>query len=60
MILDGDAMALYSSKLSEMSFKDIVQALRDEFTSKEQRNRLLRIWQKASLRDAMRNQPERS
>ena len=60
MILDGDAMALYSSKLSEMSFKDIVQALRDEFTSEEQRNRLLRIWQKASLRDAMRNQPERS
>jgi hypothetical protein len=60
MILDGDAMALYSSKLSRLSFKDIVQALRDEFTSEEQRNRLLRIWQKASLRDAMRNEPERS
>jgi hypothetical protein len=60
MILDGDAMALYSTKLCSMKFQDIVQALRDEFTSEEQRNRLLRVWQKASLRDAMRNEPEKS
>jgi hypothetical protein len=60
MILDGDAMALYSSKLCAMSFEIIVQALRDEFTSEEQRNRLLRIWQKASLRDSMRKEPQNS
>jgi hypothetical protein len=52
VILDGYAMALYSSKQCKIIFKNIVQGLRDEFTSEEQRNRLLRVWKKASLRAA--------
>jgi hypothetical protein len=60
MILDGDAMALYSSKLRAMNFEDIFQALRDEFTSEGQRNQLLQIWKNDSLRGAMRNEPDNS
>lgn len=61
MLLDGDAMAYYSQHLSgEQNFEKVLKALQDEFISEEQRNRLLRIWQRTSLLDSMKNSPEKS
>ena len=61
MILEGDAMKFYSEHLAgEINFEKIVAALIAEFTSEEQRNRLLRVWQRTSLVENMRNSPEKS
>ena len=61
MILEGDAMTFYSEHLAgEINFEKIVAALNAEFTSEEQRNRLLRVWQRTSLVENMRNRPEKS
>lgn len=61
MMLDGAATTLFSQKLAgESNFDRIVSGLEDEFTSEEKRNRLLRIWQKTSLREAMRSNPDKS
>ena len=61
MILEGDAMTFSSEHLAgEINFEKIVAALNAEFTSEEQRNRLLRVWQRTSLVENMRNSPEKS
>lgn len=62
VMLRDDALSYYSTTFrnSEASYGEIVNSLRKWFTSEEQRNRLLRIWQKASLSEAMRRQPMKS
>jgi hypothetical protein len=61
VMLDGDALSFFSAHLAGMqNFEAILQRLSDEYTSEEQRNRLLRIWQKTSLAASMRASPEKS
>ena len=61
IILDGDALSYFTENLrDELSFEEIVKRLHSEYTSEEQRNRLLRTWQKTSLVEMMRNSPDES
>jgi hypothetical protein len=61
MMLEGYALSFYPANVSGMKTVDeIVARLHQEYTSEEQRSRLLRYWQKMSLREEMRNHPEKS
>jgi hypothetical protein len=61
MMMDGDALSFYAANVSgTKTFDEIVARLHQEYTSEEQRSRLLRDWQKTSLREEMRNHPEKS
>jgi hypothetical protein len=47
MMLDGDALSFYAANVSgTKTFDEIVARLHQEYTSEEQRSRLLRDWQK--------------
>jgi hypothetical protein len=61
LILESSTLAFYTTKLPKMaSYEDKIKIHRDEFTSEERRNRLLRMWQGMSLRSEMGKHPEKS
>lgn len=62
IMLRDDALSFYSTTFrnKNASYVEIVNRLREWFTSEEQRNGLLRVWQRASLSKAMRNKPNKS
>jgi hypothetical protein len=60
-MLDGDALVFYSANIPiDAPYEQKIKMLQDEYTSEEQRNRLLRIWQRTSLLNEMRNNPGKS
>lgn len=61
-MLRDDVLSYYSTNFrnTNSSYDTIAKNLREWFTSEEQRNRLLRIWQRASLSESMRLEPEKS
>jgi hypothetical protein len=60
-MLDGDALVFYTANIPiDAPYEQKIKMLQDEYTSEEQRNRLLRIWQRTSLLNEMRNNPGKS
>ena len=61
VMLSGPALAYYASHLKDAkTYDEVVDGLISAYTSEEQRSRLLREWQTASLTAWMRKNPEMS
>lgn len=62
IMLTGAAFSHYSRKYAKrnLPYSQLVEEFRAWYTSEEQRYRLLQIWQKPSLSQAMEQQPEKS
>ena len=62
IMLAGAAFMHYSHyySMKAISYTELVNAFRAWYTSEEQKYRLLRIWQRPSLENAMKNSPEKS
>ena len=62
IMLAGAAFMHYSHyySMKAVSYTELVNAFRAWYTSEEQKYRLLRIWQRPSLENAMKNSPEKS
>ena len=61
-MIDEGALSHFTNTFSKRNYtyQEVIEDFRNWYTSEEQRSRLLLLWQKPSLTDAMRQDPERS
>jgi hypothetical protein len=61
IMLDGDALAFYATSMpKQATYMEKTRLLQEQYTSEEQRARLLRVWQSMSLLKEMLNNPTKS